>query len=414
MSPCTPRRTAGRFRPGRPVLQLPGPTDVPEQVLRAIAAPTIDHRGAEFAALVAELLPRLAALFGTQSPVAVYPSSGTGAWEAALVNTCSPGDRVIAFSSGFFAQTWARLATRLGLTVELLPADWTTGVDLAALGRVLAADAAGTIAAVLVVHNETSTGVTAPVAEVRRLLEATGHPALLVVDAVSSAPSVPYRHDAWGADVTVCASQKGLTLPPGLGINVVGPRALERHTTATLPRAYWDWTAVFEANGTGQYPYTPATNLLFGLRTAVGMLEDEGLPAVHRRHAQLGRATRAAVRAWGLAPFCADPARYSDTVTAVRVPAGVDAAEVCQAALDLGNLTLGRGLGPTAGSVFRIGHLGQVGPTQLLGVLGVTELALSTVGVPAAGGTAAALETLAAEPELAGARAPGRDGNLHR
>jgi alanine-glyoxylate transaminase / serine-glyoxylate transaminase / serine-pyruvate transaminase len=387
--------TTARVRPGRPVLQLPGPTDVPEQVLRAIAAPTIDHRGEEFAALVSDLLPRLAGLFGSRSPVVIYPSSATGAWEAALVNTCSPGDRVIAFDSGYFARAWARLATGLGLKVALLPAQWSRGVDLPGLERALGADRTGEVRAVMVVHNETATGVTAPVAEVRALLDRLGHPALLLVDAVSSAPSVPYQHDGWGVDVTVCGSQKGLMLPPGLGLNVVGPGALARHGSAGLPRGYWDWTAVLEANADGGYPYTPATNLLFGLRTAVGMLAEEGPEAVHDRHARLGRATRAAVRAWGLAPFCADPDRYSDTVTAVTVPTGADPAEVCRAALELGNLTLARGLGPTAGSVFRIGHLGHCGPAQLLGALGVTELALRAAGIPATGGTEAALAALA-------------------
>lgn len=391
---------------GRPVLQLPGPTDVPDPVLRAIAAPTIDHRGTEFADLVRDLLPRLAAMFGTGDPVVLFPSSATGAWEAALANTCAPGQRVVAFDSGYFARLWAEVARRLGLTLELIECDWRRGIDLDALDRVLAGDPAGEIAAVLVVHNETATGVCNPVPAVRAALDRAGHPALLLVDAVSSVPCLPYEHDSWRVDVTVCGSQKGFMLPPGLGMNVIGPRARARAETGGLPRGYWDWQAVLEANQRGVYPYTPATNMFFGLRAALELLEREGRPAIQRRHALLGRAARAAVAAWGLSPYGVDPDRHSDTVTAVQLPEGVPAAEVCAAALRLGNLTLGRGLGPGAESVFRIGHLGQCGPTQLLGALGTTELALRAVGLPARGGTAAALdvfaealtETPAAEP----------------
>ena len=383
------------YPPGRPVLQLPGPTDVPDPVLRATAAPTIDHRGGEFTALVRKLLPRLAAMFGTDQPVALVPSSSTGAWEAALVNTCSPGQRVVAFDSGYFARLWAGLAGRLGLAVDLIECDWSRGIDPADLAGVLGADSAGQIAAVLVVHNETATGVRNPVADVRAVLDRADHPALLLVDAVSSAPCLPYEHDRWRVDVTVCGSQKGLMLPPGLGLNVVSPRARERAAGGGAPRGYWDWEAVFEANQRGVYPYTPPTNLLFGLRAALDLLEQEGRPAIQRRHAQLGRAARAAVAAWGLRTYGVDPARHSDTVTAVRTPPGIDADAVCAAALRLGNLTLGRGLGPDAGSVFRIGHLGQCGPTQLLGALGTTELALRACGVPARGGTAAALNVFA-------------------
>src|SRR5579859_4059297 len=292
------------YQSGRHFLQIPGPTNVPDRVLRAIAAPTIDHRGPEFASLFRDIMPGLRRVFGTEDPVVIFPSSGTGAWEAALVNTLSPGDGVLIAETGHFAALWAQLASRLGLRPEVMPGDWRHGADPDAIGRRLAADASSVIRAVLVVHNETSTGVTSRVPEIRAEMDRAGHPALLVVDTISSLGSMPYRHDDWGVDVTVGGSQKGLMLPPGLGFNAVSGRARDASTRAALPRAYWDWGPVLAANEHGFYPYTPATNLLYGLREALGMLHAEGLAAVWDRHARHAEATRLAVRGWGLEVQC--------------------------------------------------------------------------------------------------------------
>lgn len=378
--------------PGPQFLQTPGPAAVPPSVLREIGRPTIDHRGPEFAALTREILPRLQRVFHFGGPVVIYPSSGTGAWEAALLNCLPTGARVLAYETGHFATIWRNLATRLGYQVRFLPGDWRTPVDVAAVRAALADDP--DLAAVLVVHNETSTGVRSPVAEVADAIRETGHRALLLVDAVSSLAAMDYRHDEWGVDVTVAGSQKGLMLPPGLGFNALSAKALAA-SRAAAPRAYWDWSAVIDANRDGMFPYTPATNLLLGLREALDLLLEEGLPAVFARHERLAAATRAAVTAWGLQTVCADPAAHSATVTGVLVPAGFDAGKVKRVALERYNLVLGTGLGRLAQSSFRIGHVGFLNETALLGALGATELALTAAGLPpAASGVAAAVQAL--------------------
>jgi alanine-glyoxylate transaminase / serine-glyoxylate transaminase / serine-pyruvate transaminase len=380
---------------GRHFLQIPGPTNVPDRVLRAISAPTIDHRGPEFAALTAEVLEALKPVFGTAGPVVVYPASGTGAWEAALVNTLSPGDRVLIGETGHFSTLWSGLALRHGLRVEVIPGDWRHGVDPAAVGERLAADTDHGIAAVCVVHNETSTGVTSRVAEVRAAMDTAAHPALLLVDTISSLGSIDYRHDEWGVDVTVAGSQKGLMLPPGLSFNAISEKALARHRTAALPRSYWDWDPVLESNARGFFPYTPATNLLYGLREACAMLAEEGLPAVFARHQRHGAATRAAVRAWGLEVLCLDEREHSGSLTAVLLPAGHDADEVRRVVLERFDMSLGNGLGKLAGTVFRIGHLGHLNDLALVGTLGGVQMGLQLAGVPIKpGGVEVALESL--------------------
>jgi alanine-glyoxylate transaminase / serine-glyoxylate transaminase / serine-pyruvate transaminase len=381
---------------GRHFLQIPGPTNVPDRVLRAISMPTIDHRGREFAALVMDLLPRLGAVFGTSSPVVIYPSSGTGAWEAALVNTLSPGDRVVCFETGQFAVLWGGMAARLGLDVTTIPGDWRHGASRDLLAAALAADGEKRIRAVMVVHNETSTGVLSGIPGIRTALDEAGHPALLLVDTVSSLGAVDYRHDEWGVDVTVAGSQKGLMLPPGLGFNVVGPNALAAAARASLPRSYWDWEPILEANARGFFPFTPATNLLYGLREALSMLNEEGLAAVFARHARHGEATRRAVRAWGLEVLCLDELEYSPVVTAVLLPDGSDADALRAGILEDFDMSLGAGLGRTAGRVFRIGHLGHFNDLSLIGTLGGVEMGLMRSTVPSTpGGVAAAVAYLA-------------------
>ena len=383
------------YQSGRHFLQIPGPTNVPDRVLRAMAAPTIDHRGPEFAGLARQVLAGLAWLCGTTGPVALYPSSGTGAWEAALVNTLSPGDRVLAFETGHFASLWAQMAARLGLDVDLVPGDWRHGVDPRQVHEKLAADRGHQIKAVAVVHNETSTGCASHIPPVRAALDSAGHPALLLVDTISSLGSVDYRHDEWGVDVTIWCSQKGMMLPPGLGVNAVSGKALEANRQARLPRSYWDWPPVLAAAGTGMFPYTPATNLLFGLREALAMLAEEGLPAVHARHARHAEATRRAVRGWGLDIVCQDPAAYSSTLTGVLVPDGHDADQVRALILDRYDMSLGAGLGRLAGRAFRIGHLGDLNDLTLAGALCGVEMGLDAAGVPiTCGGVTAALACL--------------------
>ena len=380
---------------GRHFLQIPGPTNVPDRVLRAMAAPVIDHRGPEFACLFGEIMPGLRRVFGTEDPVVIFPSSGTGAWEAALVNTLSPGDAVLIAETGHFAAQWARLAGRLGLRPEVMPGDWRHGADPGAIGRRLAGDTSSAIKAVLVVHNETSTGVTSRVPEIRAELDRAGHRALLIVDTISSLGSMPYRHGEWGVDVTVGGSQKGLMLPPGLGFNAISRRARDAAATAGLPRAYWDWDPVLAANENGFYPYTPATNLLYGLREALAMLDEEGLAAVWDRHARHAEATRRAVRGWGLEVQCADPREYSASVTAVVLPPGHDADQVRQVILDKFDMSLGTGLGRLAGRVFRIGHLGHFNDLTLAGALCGVDMGLQLAKVPIdPNGIAAALDYL--------------------
>jgi alanine-glyoxylate transaminase / serine-glyoxylate transaminase / serine-pyruvate transaminase len=369
-------------RSGRHFLQIPGPTNVPDRVLRAMAAPTIDHRGPEFARLAREVLGGVAGLAGTARPVALYPSSGTGAWEAALVNTLSPGDRVLAFETGQFAVLWAAMAERLGLDVDLVPGDWRSGVRAERVFERLSADAGHAVKAVTVVHNETSTGVESSIPRIRGAIDAAAHPTLLIVDAISSLGSIDYRHDEWGVDVTVWCSQKGMMLPGGLGLNAVSAKALDASRQARLPRSYWAWQPLLDAADTGLFPYTPATNLLYGLRESLAMLGEEGLPAVFARHRRHAEATRRAVRAWGLDVVCRDPAEYSSTLTAVLVPGGCDADRVREIVLDRYNASLGAGLGRLAGRVFRIGHLGDLGDLMLAGTLCGAEMGLALAGVP--------------------------------
>ena len=382
-------------RSGRHFLQIPGPTNVPDRVLRAMAAPTIDHRGPAFRELTREVLAGMAAVVRTRHPVVLFPASGTGAWEAALANTLSPGDRVLMVETGHFATLWKEIATRLGLDPLFLPGDWRRGVDAARIEARLAEDGAHAVKAVCIVHNETSTGVTSDVAAVRRALDAARHPALLLVDTISSLASIDYRHDEWGVDVTVGASQKGLMLPPGLSFNAVGDRALAAHAAARLPRSYWDWGPILAANGKGFFPYTPPTNLLFGLREALRMLQAEGLDAVFARHDRHAEAARRAARTWGLELLCVDPSEYSSSLTAVLTPRGHDAARLLDVILDRFDMALGVGLGKLAGKVFRIGHLGDFNDLGLLGTLAGVEMGLALVGVPhRPGGVGAALAWL--------------------
>jgi alanine-glyoxylate transaminase / serine-glyoxylate transaminase / serine-pyruvate transaminase len=365
-------------------------------VLRALARPTIDHRGPEFAALTAKVLAQLKRVFQTVQPVIVYPSSGTGAWEAALVNCLSPGDLVLAFETGHFATLWRDMATRLGLEVDFVPGDWRHGADPEVVGERLEADRAHAIAAVMVVHNETSTGVRSRIPEIRAAMDRAGHPALLLADTVSSLACTDYRHDEWGVDVAVGASQKGLMLPPGLGFNAVSDKALAAAGRAAMPRSYWNWEPALAANQRGFYPYTPATNLFFGLSEALDLIEAEGLARVLARHDRLAEATRAAVRAWGLEVVCADPREYSSSVTAVLLPDGVDGAHVNRVILDRYDISLGIGLGQLAGRTFRIGHLGHLNEATLAGVLAGVELGLRAADVPVRpGGVTEALAVLA-------------------
>ncbi len=380
---------------GRHFLQIPGPTNVPDRVLRAIDQPTIDHRGPEFAELAKRVIAGLKRVFGTKGGVAIFPASGTGAWEAALVNTLSPGDTVLAFETGHFATLWRALGLRLGLDIEFVPGDWRHGVPPGELERRLAADASHRIKAVMAVHNETSTGVASRIAELRSAIDRARHPALFLVDTISSLASLDYRHDEWGVDVAVGGSQKGLMLPPGLSFNAVSAKALAANKAAKLPRAYWEWQPMLAAADTGYFPFTPATNLLFGLDAAIAMLEEEGLDNVFARHERLAEATRRAVKGWDLEILCLDPAEYSSALTAVLVPAGHDADAVRKAALERFDLSLGTGLGKVAGKVFRIGHLGWFNELMLMGTLAGVEMALALAGVPhRKGGVAAAMDYL--------------------
>src|SRR5574341_163181 len=385
-------------RSGRHFLQIPGPTNVPDRVLRAMSRPTIDHRGPEFSRLAGEVFEGLRQVFRTSGPVVIYPSSGTGAWESSLVNALSPGDRILMFDIGHFASLWRSMAGRLGLQVDFVPGDWRHGVDPEMVESKLAEDRAHSIKAVAVVHNETSTGVTSRVAEVRKRMDRVGHPALLLVDTISSLASIDYRHDEWGVDVTVGCSQKGLMLPPGLGLNAISQRALAASKSARLIRSYWDWEPMIRDNTAGFFPYTPATNLLYGLREALRMLLEEGLENVFARHSRHAEATRLAVRTWGLDVVCLDPAEYSGSITALMMPEGYDADALRKVALDRYDLSLGTGLGKLKGKVFRIGHLGDFNDLMLAGTLSGVEMALALAGVPfTRGGVAAALDFLSSK-----------------
>ena len=391
---------------GRHFLQIPGPTNVPDRVLRAIDHPTIDHRGPEFAALGKTVLAGMKKVFRTDADVVIYPSSGTGAWEAALVNTLSPGDRVLMAETGHFATLWRRLAERLGLAVEFLPGDWRHGAPAAQIESRLRADDARAIKAVCVVHNETSTGVTTNVADVRAAIDRAAHPALFLVDSISSLASLDYRHDEWGVDVTVAGSQKGLMLPAGLSFNAISAKALAAAKSARLPRSYWDWGDQLAISATGYFPYTPATNLLYGLHEALDMLLAEGMENVFARHERLAEATRRAVRAWDMEILCANPAEYSAALTAVMMPEGHSADAFRKIALDRFNLSLGQGLGKLSGKVFRIGHLGYFNDLMLCGTLAGVEMGLQLAAVPhRKGGILAATDYLAASAATGLARA---------
>jgi alanine-glyoxylate transaminase/serine-glyoxylate transaminase/serine-pyruvate transaminase len=380
---------------GRHFLQIPGPTNVPDRVLRAIDRPTIDHRSADFAALGKEVVAGMKWVFRTESQVAIYPASGTGAWEAALVNTLSPGDRVLMIETGHFATLWREMAGRLGLEIAFVPGDWRHGVDPALVEEKLSADRGHAVKAVCVVHNETSTGVASRIAEIRAAIDRAKHPALFMVDTISSLGSIDYRHDEWGVDVTVAGSQKGLMLPPGLSFNAISKKALEASARAKLPRSYWDWKAILVSNETGFFPYTPSTNLLYGLREAVRMLREEGLESIFARHARHGEATRRAVRAWGLEVLCLDEREYSGSLTAILMPEGQDADKLRMVILDRFDMSLGAGLGKVAKKVFRIGHLGDFNDLTLMGTLCGVEMGLGLAGVPhKKGGADAAMESL--------------------
>jgi alanine-glyoxylate transaminase/serine-glyoxylate transaminase/serine-pyruvate transaminase len=390
---------------GRHFLQIPGPTNVPDRVLRAIDSATVDHRGPEFQEMSKEVLAGLKRVFKTKGPVVIFPASGTGAWEAALVNTLSPGDRVLMFETGHFATLWLNMAKRLALDPVFVPGDWRHGVDPAQVEAKLAEDKGHHIKAVMAVHNETSTGVTSRIGEVRKSIDRARHPALFMVDTISSLASIDYRHDEWGVDVTVAGSQKGLMLPPGLSFNAVSDKALAASRSAKLPRSYWNWEEMIASNKDGWFPYTPATNLLYGLRVALQMLlEEEGLDNVFKRHDRHAEAARRAVRAWGLEILCVNPAEYSSSLTAVLMPEGHSEIAFRQVVLDHFNLSLGSGLTKLRDKVFRIGHLGDFNDLMLAGTLAGIEMGLDLAGVPhQKGGVDAAMDYLV-HSETAGSR----------
>jgi alanine-glyoxylate transaminase / serine-glyoxylate transaminase / serine-pyruvate transaminase len=380
---------------GRHFLNIPGPSPVPDRVLRAMDMPVIDHRSAEFAVLGKEVFEGCQQIFQTKGPVIVFPSSGTGAWEAAIVNTLSPGDKVLMVETGHFATLWQQMAKRWGIDVEFLPGDWRHGASPAEIEEKLKADTSHAIKAVMVVHNETSTGVTSRIGQIRAAMDRVGHPALLLVDTISSLGSVDYRHDEWKVDVTVSCSQKGFMLPPGLGFNAVSEKARAASKTNKMPRSYWDWEEMLKPNANGFFPYTPATNLLYGLKEAIAMMLEEGLDNVFSRHKRLAGATRAAVNHWGLEVLCQEPEEYSPVLTAVLMPPGHDADQFRKVTLEKYNISLGSGLSKVAGKVFRIGHLGECNELTLLGALSGVEMGLTAAGVPhRAGGVDAAMKSL--------------------
>jgi alanine-glyoxylate transaminase / serine-glyoxylate transaminase / serine-pyruvate transaminase len=381
---------------GRHFLQIPGPTNVPDRVLRAMDRPVIDHRGPEFAQLGAEVLESVKSIFKTKSHVVIYPASGSGAWEAAIVNTLSPGDRVLVFETGHFSSLWRDIALRHGLVVDYIPGNWRHGAKAAEAEERLSQDKQHAIKAVMVVHNETSTGVVSRVKEIREAMDRAKHPALLMVDTISSLGSMDYRHDEWGVDVTVGGSQKGLMLPPGLSFNAVSEKALTANKTAKMPRYYWDWPEMLKPNRAGFFPYTPATNLLWGLKEAIAMLHEEGLDNVFHRHDRHAEATRAAVEAWGLEVWCEESKEYSSSLTAVLMPKGHDADKLRDTILDAFDMSLGTGLAKLATKVFRIGHLGHFNDLTLAGTLSGVEMGMQLAEVPhKAGGVMAALNSLA-------------------
>lgn len=380
---------------GRHFLQIPGPSNVPDRILHAIGHPTIDHRGPEFQKLSEEVLLGARRIFKTSGPVVVYPTSGTGAWEAALMNTLSPGDKVLMFETGHFATLWSNMAKKFGLEVDFVPTNWRHGVDPQIVEEKLKEDTQGRIKSVNIVHNETSTGVASRVAEVRQAIDNAGHPALFMVDTISSLGSMDYRHEEWKVDVTVGCSQKGLMLPPGLGLNAISEKALEAAQSNTFTRHFWDWNDMLKANENFFYPSTPCTNLLFGLRESIRMLEEEGLENVFARHARFGEATRRAVRAWGLDILCEEPLEYSSVLTAVMMPEGKSADALRKVVLENFDMSLGNGLGKVADKVFRIGHLGDLNGLSLIGTLAGVEMGLELGGLDyTKGGVQAAMQYL--------------------
>lgn len=384
-----------RRRAGRHFLQIPGPSPVPERVMRAMDMPVLDHRGPEFQKLGKRVLSKLKGIFKTDGHVFIYPASGTGAWEAALANAFSPGDRILMYETGHFSTLWKNMALKLGLQPEFIPTDWRGGVDASLIERKLREDKDCTIKAVCVVHNETSTGVTSRIAEVRDAIDAAGHPALLLVDTISGLACADYRHDEWGVDVTVSGSQKGLMLPPGISFNAVSAKALAASKAAKLPRLFWSWDEMIPHNANGFFPYTPATNLLYGLDAAIDLLNDEGLDAVFARHQRHAAATRRAVEAWGLETVCRDPRLHSPVLTGVMMPEGHDADRLRAIILEKFDMSLGTGLGKLAGKAFRIGHLGDINDLTLVGALSGVEMGLKLAGVPHnLGGTQAAMDYL--------------------
>jgi alanine-glyoxylate transaminase / serine-glyoxylate transaminase / serine-pyruvate transaminase len=394
------------YHSGRHFLQIPGPTNTPLPILAAIAKPTIDHRGPEFQALGREVLAGIRTVFKTSGPVVIYPASGTGAWEAALVNTLSPGDAILMFETGWFSTLWSKMARKIGLEPEVVEGDWRSGADAAIIEARLAEDREHRIKAVCVVHNETSTGVTSNVPAVRRAIDAAGHPALLLVDTISSLGSIDYRHEEWGVDVTVGGSQKGLMLPPGLSFNAVSEKARAAAKSARMPRSFWDWEEMIAVNTTGFFPYTPASNMLQGLKVALDMLDEEGLDRVFARHDRAAAATRAAVRHWGFEIQCRNEAEYSSALTAVRLPEGHSADALRGEILQRSNMSLGNGLGPLADRVFRIGHLGDFNDLMVTGTISGVEMGLAARGIPhRSGGVEAALRVLQGNNEPAASAA---------
>ena len=383
------------FQPGKHFLQIPGPTNVPDRVLRAMDYPTIDHRGPDFADLAKRVLDRIKLIFKTSEPVIVYPGSGTGAWEAAIVNTLNEGDKVLMFETGQFSTLWWDIAKKFKLNVDFIPGDWRSGADPDVIEKKLKEDKNHEIKAVLVVHNETSTGVASRIGECRKAIDNAKHPALFMVDTISSLASIDYKHEEWKVDVTVGGSQKGLLLPPGLSFNAISSKALEAHKKSNLPKSYWDWAPMLKNNENGFFPYTPATNLFYGLDEAINMLLEEGLDNVFARHNRHAEATRLAVKAWGLEILCKNPKEYSSSLTAVLVPDGHDADALRKVILDNYNMSLGTGLNKVQGKVFRIGHLGDFNDLMLAGTLSGVEMGLKKSGIPfKPGGIMAALDYL--------------------
>jgi alanine-glyoxylate transaminase/serine-glyoxylate transaminase/serine-pyruvate transaminase len=384
------------FRSGKHLLQVPGPTNIPDRVLRAMSSPTIDHRGPEFAEIVKRVLDRLRGIFKTTQPIIIFPGSGTGAWEAAIVNTLNPYDKVLMFETGQFSSLWAEQAKKFNIEVDLVPGDWRTGADPKIVEKKLSEDKAHKIKAVFALHNETSTGVTSNIAKIRQAMDSAKHPALLMVDTISSLASIDYCHDDWKVDVTVCGSQKGLLLPPGLSFNAVSQKALEAHKKSTMQKSYWDWKPILANNKDGAFPYTPPTNMFFGLDEAIDMLNEEGLENVFKRHARLAEATRVAVKAWGLEILAKNPDEYSNTITAVLLPQGHDSDNLRKIIYDEYNMSLGMGLNKVKGKVFRIGHLGDFNELMLSGTLAGVELGLRKAKIPhKPGGLMAAIDFLA-------------------